>query len=146
MPLFVGKSRPNSMVARTDVTLATISEAEVEALLAPRPEWWRHIGTLGILSANLATSIAADMMIRDSSRRCAAALLQLADCRHADQPGAQKISAPLSQEELASISDLSRTSISTILHDFETAGLITLSYRSITLNNPVRLRALVDEV
>jgi DNA-binding GntR family transcriptional regulator len=52
----------------------------------------------------------------------------------------------LSQEELAAISNLSRTSISTILREFEEAGLVTLGYRSVSLTYPARLRALVDNV
>lgn len=146
IPLFIVGTRPNSIVARTDVVLASMSQPEIEALLAPRPEWWRDVGILGILHANMATSIAADMMIRESRRRCAAALLQLANCRHSDPAGGQILGAPLSQEELAAISNLSRTSISAILRDFEDAGLITLGYRSVILNHTAKLRELVDNV
>jgi CRP-like cAMP-binding protein len=146
VPIFIGGNRPNSIVARTDVILATMSQAEVEAFLAPRPEWWRDVGTLGIIHANVATGIAADMMIRESRRRCAASLLQIANCRHADPLGPQPVSTPLSQEELAAIANLSRTSISSILRDFEEAGLIKLGYRSFTLLQPSKLRDLVDNV
>ena len=146
VPLFIGGTRPNSIVARTDIVLASMSQPQVEALLAPRPEWWRDIGTLGIIAANMATGIAADMMIRESRRRCAASLLQIANCRHADPVGSQPVTTPLSQEELAAISNLSRTSISSILRDLEHAGLITLGYRSFTLNQPGKLRDLVDNV
>jgi CRP/FNR family transcriptional regulator, cyclic AMP receptor protein len=146
VPLFIGGMRPNSIVARTDVVLATMSQPEIEALLAPRPEWWRDIGTLGIIHANIATGIAADMMIRESRRRCAASLLQVADCRHADRLGSELASTPLSQEELAAIANLSRTSISSILRDFEETGLIKLGYRSFTIMQPGKLRDLVDNV
>jgi CRP-like cAMP-binding protein len=146
VPLFVPGARPNSIVARTDVTLAGMTQVEVEAFLAPRPEWWRHVGVLGVLYANTATSIAADMMIRESNRRCAAALLQLGDCRHRDPAGVQVIEAHLSQEELAAIANLSRTSISMILRDLEGSGLIRLGYRSVTIVNPGCLRAMVDNV
>ena len=146
VPLFIGGTRPNSIVARTDVILASMSQAEVEALLAARPHWWRDVGTLGIIHANMATGIAADMMIRESRRRCAASLLQIANCRHADPLGAEQVQTPLSQEELAAIANLSRTSISSILRDFEEAGLIKLGYRSFTLTQPSKLRALVDNV
>jgi CRP-like cAMP-binding protein len=146
VPLFVGGALPNSIVARSDVMLASMSQPEIMAFLKPNPEWWRWVGALGIVYGLMATSIAADMMIRESPRRCAAALLHLANCRHADPPGAQSVEAPLSQEELGSIANLSRTSISTILHDFETAGLIRLGYRCVVLVEPARLRALVDAV
>jgi CRP-like cAMP-binding protein len=146
VPIFIGGNRPNSIVARTDVVLAGMSQAELEAFLAPRPEWWREIGRIGIIHANVATGIAADMMIRESRRRCAASLLQIANCRHADPLGSQPVSTPLSQEELAAISNLSRTSISSILRDFEDAGLIKLGYRSFTITQPGKLRDLVDNV
>jgi CRP/FNR family cyclic AMP-dependent transcriptional regulator len=146
VPLFIGGTRPNSIVARTDVVLAGMSQSEIEALLAQRPEWWRDVGALGIIHANMATGIAADMMIRESRRRCAASLLQVANCRHADPLGSQPVSTPLSQEELAAIANLSRTSISSILRDFEEAGLIKLGYRSFTLIKPGKLRDLVDNV
>jgi CRP-like cAMP-binding protein len=146
IPIFIAGSRPNSFVARTDVVLASMPQSEIETLLATRPEWWRDIGILGILSSIAATGRAADMMIRESSRRCAAILLQLANCRHLDPPSAQKLDAPLSQEELAAIANLSRTSLSAILRNFEDAGLIKLGYRSVTLKSPAKLRAFVDSV
>lgn len=145
-PLFLARNRPLSVVARTDVTIASMSQPEVEAFLANRPEWWRHVGTLGVIYGNVAISMAADMMIRDSSRRCAAALLQLSECRHRDPPGGEALEALMSQEELAAIANLSRTSISTILRDLEAGGLIKLGYRSVIILNAGRLRAMVDDV
>lgn len=146
MPIFLPGARPNSLVARSDVTIAVMAQSEIEAFLTPHPHWWRHIGTLAAVHANLATAIAADMMIRDSGRRCAAALLHLANCRRGEPSSLPVHNAPLSQEELAAIANLSRTSISTILRDLETDGLIELGYRTVTLRNPARLRALVDNV
>ena len=135
-----------SITTRSDVMLASISQARLEALLSDRPQWWRHIGGLGITYGNVAVNVAADLMIRDSRRRCCAALLRLADCRFADRPGARPIEAPLSQEELAAIANLSRTSVSGILHDLEADGLISLGYRAVTLHDTDRLRAIVDGV
>jgi CRP-like cAMP-binding protein len=146
VPLFLKGGRPNSIVARTDVTLASMSEIEIESFLSTRPEWWRHVGALGVIYANTATSIAADMMIRDSGRRCAAALLQISGCRHVEKASAQGIQAPLSQEELASIANLSRTSVSTILHELEQAGLVRLGYRSVSIENASGLRAMIDGI
>jgi CRP-like cAMP-binding protein len=146
MPLFLPGARPNSLVARSDVTIAVLSQPELEAFLAPHPHWWRHIGTLAAVHANLATAIAADMMIRDSNRRCAAALLHVANCRRGEPPSAPVLGAPLSQEELAAIANLSRTSVSSILRELEADGLIELGYRTVTLRDPARLRALVDDL
>ncbi len=144
--LFDNNPLPMSITTRSDVMLASISQPGLEALLSNRPQWWRHIGGLGVIYGNLAVNVAADLMIRDSRRRCCASLLRLADCRFADRPGAQPTEAPLSQEELAAISNLSRTSVSGILHDLEASGLISLGYRAVTLNDTARLRAIVDGV
>jgi CRP-like cAMP-binding protein len=146
IPLFLPGARPNSLVARSDVTIAVMSQQELEAFLAPQPYWWRHIGTLAAVHANTATSIAADMMIRDSNRRCAAALLQVANCRRGEPSSVPVLNAPLSQEELAGIANLSRTSVSSILRELEAQSLIELGYRTVTLRDPTRLRALVDNV
>lgn len=146
VPLFLDTKLPNGIVARGDVLLASIVRSQLESMLSARPEWWRHVGVLGAIYGNTAANVAADLMIRDSARRCAASLLRLANCRFQNPGGAQQVEAPLSQDELAAISNLSRTSISTILHDLEQSGLITLGYRSVTLNNPARMRSMVDDV
>ena len=144
--LFKGRAVPNGIVARSDVLVAGMAQSQLEQLLAKHPPWWRYIGLLGVIYGNAAANIAADMMIRDSARRCAAALLRLADCRFELAVGVQTVHAPLSQDELAAIANLSRTSISTILREFDEQGLISLGYRSVTLNDPSRLRAMVDDV
>ena len=51
--------------------------------------------------------IAPDMMIRDSGRRCVAALLRLANGQFGTQDG--ETSALLGQNELAAVVDLSRS-------------------------------------
>lgn len=144
-PIFLGGSLPNSVVARTDCILATMTKAELEAILVSRPAWWRDVGVLAMVAINTATSIAGDLMIRDSARRCAAVLLQIADCRLADPHGAQPVEAPLSQEELAAMANLSRTSVSAILRDLEEEGLIKLGYRTVTIQHPALLRSRVND-
>jgi CRP/FNR family transcriptional regulator, cyclic AMP receptor protein len=146
VPLFLPGTRPNSIVARSNVTIAIMSEQELEAFLAPHPHWWRHVGTLAAIHANTATAIAADMMIRDSDRRCAAALLNIGNCRRGEPSSTPVLNAPVTQEELAGIANLSRTSVSSILRTLEEQGLIELGYRTVTLRDPARLRALVDDV
>ncbi|MBC7522796.1 MAG: winged helix-turn-helix domain-containing protein [Sandarakinorhabdus sp.] len=91
-------------------------------LLSQRPEWWRHSAALGVLYGHAALNVAADLMIRDSRRSCVAAVLRLADCRFVDRPGGRPIEAPVSQEELAAMSNLSRTSVSTIVRNLEPLG------------------------
>ncbi len=145
--LFPGNQmRLTSVVARSEVMLAHMTHAALEGLIACHADWWRHIGVLGIDYGNTAVNIAADLMIRDSRRRCLAALLRLADCRFDDPPAPGSVEAPISQEELAAIVNLSRSSVGTILQPLEKAGMIALGYRSIVLHDPAALRAVVDGV
>ncbi len=145
VPMFVGRERPNSVVTRSEVALACLSQAGFEALLAEHPHWWRHAGALGVQYGNIAVNIAADLMIRDSRRRCEAALLRLADCRFSDSADGNAVEALMTQDELAAIANLSRTSVNAILRTLEAEGLISLGYRSVVLHDPARLRAQVDD-
>ena len=114
--LFTGKSVPTDVVARCDVMVASMALSQLEQLLALHPEWWRHAAVFGVVYGNLGATMAADLMIRDSARRCAASLLRLADCRFQTPGNMHAVEAPLSQDELGAISNLSRTSVSTPLY------------------------------
>ena len=144
VPLLANDKLVTSIMARCDVMVGTITPSDLEALLSTNPPWWRHVGTLGILYGNLAANIAADMMIRDSRRRCVASLLRLGNCRATDPDVAWPIEAPMTQEELAANANLSRTSVASILRDLEDQKLIRLGYRSVILDKPDVLRAIVD--
>jgi hypothetical protein len=50
---------------------------------------------------DLTVTIAADLMIRDSDRRCAAALLRLAGRRYANPEHVNPIEVPLTPNQLA---------------------------------------------
>jgi CRP/FNR family cyclic AMP-dependent transcriptional regulator len=145
VPLFGGKALVTTVEARTDIVLAVLAPAPLTALFDQHPGWWRHIGMLGINYGHIAANIAGDLMIRDSRRRCVAALLRLGNCRFADRGGSTRAEAPLSQSELAGIANLSRTSVNVILGKLEADGLISLGYRCIYLLDTGALRAIADE-
>ncbi|OYU14935.1 MAG: hypothetical protein CFE37_08660 [Alphaproteobacteria bacterium PA4] len=145
IPMFGGGERAVTVEARSDVVLAVVSEAHL-ATLFDAPGGWRHAGMLSIVSyGHVAANIAGDLMIRDSRRRCIAALLRLANCRFADHPVGGAVEAVLSQSELGAIANLSRTTVNALLGDLESEGLIRLSYRSVILNDTAVLRRIVDE-
>ena len=146
VPVFTGADLPMGVTARSEVMIAGIGQPQLEQMLTQRPEWWRHIGLLAVIYSNTAVNVAADLMIRDNRRRCAASLLRIANCRFDQPQDTTPVDAPLSQEELAAICNMSRTSISTILRDLEADGLIRLGYRSVRIIHPEQLRVLVDDV
>jgi CRP/FNR family transcriptional regulator, cyclic AMP receptor protein len=144
VPLFGGEPRAITVEARSDVVLAVLSQTAFAGLLDSWPGSWRYTGMLGTISyGHIAANIAGDMMIRDSRRRCVAALLRVANCRFGDQH--ERTSAQLSQSEIAAIANLSRTTVNTILGELEADGLIVLGYRSVELVDIRLLRRIADE-
>ena len=86
-----------------------------------------------------------DMLIRDTSARCAAVLLRLAGRRWASGPEADLPSdIPASQTELAMLCNVSRNTFNRVLKGFSNRRLVTLGYKSLSVNDPARLRIVAD--
>ncbi len=144
VPILIGRPRRVAAAAKTPVWLARIPQATVRALLAERPEWWRHLMQLSIIYGDVSQTIAADLLIRDSERRCAAVLLRLAGRRFAGPEDKEPVEVPITQTELAGAANLSRNSVGTMLQRLKARGLIELGYRGMTIRAPAALRAFVD--
>jgi CRP-like cAMP-binding protein len=139
---FVG-DRPtdNETVARTRVYAAVTSRSAVEALLNDHPVWWRDVARLALWYGETAVNVAADLLIRESDRRCAAALLRIANCRfEGDQPTV----AHANQTDVATIANLSRNTANALLGELERRGLVARHYSHIDILDPVLLRAIAD--
>lgn len=139
---FVG-DRPtdNDTVARTPVYAAVTSRSAVEALLHENPAWWRDVARLALWYGETAVNIAADLLIRESDRRCAAALLRVANCRFA---GEQPTIAHANQTDIAAIANLSRNTTNALLGELERKSMIARRYNQIDILDPVALRAVAD--
>jgi CRP-like cAMP-binding protein len=145
VPVLLERSRRVTAVARTDVNLLRVPGDELRALLRRRPEWFAELGRDAIYNMDLAMQIGADLLIRDASARCAAVLLRLAGRRWASGPEADLPSEiPASQTELAMLCNLSRNTFSRVVRAFSSHRLVTLDYRSLTVNDPARLRDVAD--
>jgi len=144
-PVVLKQSRRVTAVARTDVNLLRIPGDKLRALLRRRPEWFAELGRDAAYSIDLAMQIAVDLLIRDASARCAAVLLRLAGRRWASGPEADLPSEiPASQTELAMLCNLSRNTFSRVVRAFSSRRLVSLNYRSLTVNDPARLRDVAD--
>jgi CRP-like cAMP-binding protein len=114
-------------------------------LLRRCPEWFAELGRDAIYNMDLAMQIAADLLIRDASSRCAAVLLRLVGRRWASgTDGGLRSEIPASQAENAMLCNVSRNTFSGILRGFSARGPVTVSYRSLTVNDPERLRDVAD--
>lgn len=141
VPLIAGRPTDNATVARTSVYAAVASRSAVDALLTENPIWWRHIARLALYYGEVAANIVADLLIRESDRRCAATLLRIADCRFSgDEP---KV-AFTNQSDVAAIANLSRNTTNALLRAFEQKRLVARKYNHIEVLNPPMLRAIAD--
>ena len=144
-PVLLKRSRVVTAVARTDVDLLRVPGDELRALFRRRPEWSVELGREPIYSMELAMQIATDLLIRDAAARCAAVLLRLAGRRSASATDADLPSEiPASQTEIAMLSNVSRNTFSRVVREFSSRRLVTLDYRSLTVNDPARLRDVAD--
>src|SRR5271166_2168367 len=145
VPILTGRPRGIAASAKTRVWLARIPQATVRALLAKRPEWWRHLMQLSIIYGEVSQTIAADLLIRDSERRCAAVLLRLGGRRFAGLDDGEPVEVPVTQDELAGAANLSRNSVGTMVQRLKARALIEPGYRGMTIRSPAALRAFVDQ-
>ncbi len=139
------RPRRSEATAKTTVWLARAPLPAVRTLLAERPEWWQYFLQPAFFYGDIALNIAADLMIGDSERRCAAVLLRLSGARFADAERQDETDVSITQEDLAGAANLSRSSVRTMLGRLAARGLIEQVYGGIVVRAPAALRAFVDE-
>ncbi len=143
-PIIFGRPGPAAAGARSRVWLARVSQADVRGLLKEQPEWWRCFLRPASIIGDIALNIAADLLIRDSERRCAAVLLRLSGRRFADPEDLEPVDVAVTQDDLAGAANLSRSSVKSMLGRLAARGLIEQGYRGIVVRAPAALRAFVD--
>jgi CRP/FNR family transcriptional regulator, cyclic AMP receptor protein len=128
----VARERPRvTAVARVDTLLACVSERVLRELLGARPDWWRLIAT-GILEyGDIAISAYADALIPNHDRRCACTLLRIAGLKPPRRARPERSQVHVTQDELANMVNLSRTTLVQVLRRFERRGLIEQGYRTL---------------
>lgn len=143
-PLLTDTQIQMTLVARTAIEALLVPRARVLALLEANPCHWREVGRLALIHSYQATNIAADLLIPGSRARCAATLIRLGECRLAPPPAGTTPEVGITQDELGAMANLSRATIGPILHDFVAAGLISVGYRNIVLQQPAQLLAIAE--
>ncbi len=142
-PLLHGTRRVVNAQARTPAWIATFPKSKVIPLLESRPGWWRPFMKLMAIYGDVMSLTAADLLIPKSDLRLAAILLRFGGARHAATASAEPIRVPVTQEELAAASNMSRNSTGAILRRFTAMGLVETGYGSIDILDPVALRMLM---
>lgn len=125
-------------MARTSVLLARIPGRVMQDLLRERPEWWRFVA-VGVLEyGDTAISAYADSLLPDSDRRCACTLLRIEGLSFQRRSRPERRSVPITEDELATLVNVSRTTLLQILRRFVERGLVEQAYRSLRAVDALR--------
>ncbi len=130
--------------ARGPAIVAVVPGHALAARLAEQPVWWREIGRLADIVTLPWAGTGQDLLRRQASQRCLAILLMLSGCRWTDPPAGEIAVAPISQQELAECSNLSRNAVGACLRPWVETGMVELGYRRIAIVDSKRLRLLLD--
>ncbi|MCA3573955.1 MAG: Crp/Fnr family transcriptional regulator [Aestuariivirga sp.] len=117
----------------------------LDALVNKDTKAWRYFTGLAEMNSSIAMAAVDDLLIRNPARRCAAVLLRLAGLRNPVDKTPAVGDVDVTQEELAHLSNLSRSSVGTALRSFQRSGLVDLSYQGIFIRDATSLKAFVAE-
>jgi CRP/FNR family cyclic AMP-dependent transcriptional regulator len=143
-PLVIGVRRQVSVAAVQPTTMATLPLPDCRAILGADPSGWRWIALLSCALQVVTLDAFKDQLLRDPKKRAAALLLRLSGTRRAGFWPLDPSPVQLSQDKLAQILNLSRTSVVSILQGFAELGYIELKYRSILVADASGLREVVE--
>ena len=140
LSLFDPGPRSLTATAVTDVTLTSLSHAELSRWLTGYPDVARNL--LGQLASRLrrTNDVVADLVFSDVPGRVAKALLDLASRFGRQADDGLHVHHDLTQEELAQLVGASRETVNKALADFANRGWLRLEPRSVVLVDIERLQ------
>jgi CRP/FNR family transcriptional regulator, cyclic AMP receptor protein len=138
-------ARMMTAVATRPTTLVTLTTAQFEQIAAQMPLAWRWLGLLAVEHLRLSLTAMDDLMIRNPTDRAVAVLLRLAGHRGGFPDCKPTCEVDVSQEGLAVMANLSRSTVGVILRSLEKVGLLEVRYRLIRLLDPKRLAQFISD-
>ncbi len=135
-----GQPRMVGVIAAQDSELLHIGLAQLNQVIASYPEVLRLLAALTQMYLRTAIGAIADLMIRDTDIRFVAILMRLAGIRDIEHPEG-RFEVYFSQEEIATMANVARTTANAILQKLEKSGLIEITYRRIAIIDGPGLRA-----
>ena len=139
------RARMLRAVATRPTTLVTLTTSQFDQIATRMPLAWRWLGVLAVEHLQLSLTAMDDLMIRNPTGRAVAMLLRLAGHRGGSPECAPTCEVDVSQESLAVMANLSRSTVGGILRSLEKAGLLEVRYRLIRLLDPERLAQFIAE-
>ncbi|RTL52156.1 MAG: Crp/Fnr family transcriptional regulator [Bradyrhizobiaceae bacterium] len=144
-PLIKGVPRMLGLTAAGQTDTLTVPLHALQDILRRDPAAWRHIALLAFTNSELAVNVVSDLLVRDHSQRLVAVLMRLGNCSNPGLPGASGIEIAVSQEELAAMSNVARTTVNSTLRQLQATGAVEITYRRIKIVAPEKLRAMLIE-
>lgn len=145
IPALTGRHHVVGLQTTRETALLHLPMHALNELLSARPQYWKFLGQLAAEHVEVAVGVVGDLMRRDNKQRFIALLMRLAGCRTSTGAHWTPLEVDISQEDLATISNLARTTVNGILTQLEDERLIERSYRRIRIADQDALRALIRD-
>jgi CRP/FNR family transcriptional regulator, cyclic AMP receptor protein len=140
-----GKPRRVGLAATRDTFVLQLPLHAIYEIVDQDPATWRLFALATMRHLDLAVGDCDDLRRRDPIERCVATILRLAGHRIASPADSSPVEIDLSQEDIANLSNVARTTLSTVLRDLEASGQLKRSYRRIRILAPNAMRAMLSE-
>jgi CRP/FNR family cyclic AMP-dependent transcriptional regulator len=135
-----GQARRVGLSVTRDTELLHLPLQAIHEIVGKNPEAWRLFALVTIGHLDMAIGASDDLMIRDHVKRCIATLLRLGGCRRASPPDSSPVEIDVTQEEIAVLSNVARTTAGAVLRKLEETEHLEQSYRRIRILAPDALR------
>lgn len=135
-----GQPRTHDAIAEDEVTLVHVGAAQLDAILAREPTWWRHLGVLVSSKLRLSFMVVEDIAM-PLGVRIARRLVLYAE-RYGEWTDRSSRLVDVRQEQLATMLSVSRQTVNQALKELEAKGLVRLPYGKIEIVDHDGLRVL----
>jgi len=140
-----GEPRRVGVAATRDTDLLHLPLHGIHEIVREDPGNWRLFALATMRHLDLAMGTCDDLRIRDPVNRCIATILRLGGRRQASPADSSPIEIDLSQDDIAVLANVARTTLNTVLRDLETTGRVERSYRRIRILVPTAMRAMLRD-
>jgi len=142
---FTGEPRRVGLTAARDSELLHLPLHGIREIVDNNPVAWRFFALVTIGHLDVTIGAHDDLMIRDHVKRCIAVLLRLGGCRLSSPQDSLPVEIDLSQEDIAFMSNVARTTAGAVLRKLEAMGHLEQSYRRLRILAPDALRAMLRD-
>jgi CRP-like cAMP-binding protein len=133
------------LTATRDAELLHLPLPKIDEIVARDASAWRLFALVTIGHLDMAIGACDDLMLRDHVKRCTATLLRLAGRRRPSPADAAPVEIDLSQEDIATLANVARTTVGAVLRKLEAMGHIEQLYRRIRILASEPLRAMLRD-